>query len=160
MKYCKELTEEICRHLSVGLSVKETCENVGINQDTFYEWQNTKSEFSEVVGQTQIRKADILENQCFKRAMGYAIEEVEHKYNAAGDLIEKKVKRKYIQSDGAMHLLLKANNPEKFKDSTNINLSGDIGLNNLSQEEINERAIALIKTSGISIEKNENKEEE
>ncbi len=37
MKYSKELTEKICKHLKEGNTIIVTCEAVGINQDTFHD---------------------------------------------------------------------------------------------------------------------------
>lgn len=40
MKLNDEITEEICKYLSVGLYVTTVCDLVGIVPSTFYAWQN------------------------------------------------------------------------------------------------------------------------
>ena len=51
MKYCKEKTEEICKHLEVGASQKDAATLSDISEETFYQWM-AKPEFAE-----QIKKA-------------------------------------------------------------------------------------------------------
>ena len=38
MKYSEDLTNEICKHLSAGMTRPDTCTMVGINQNTLYDW--------------------------------------------------------------------------------------------------------------------------
>lgn len=54
MKYSPELTAEVCKYISNGLSQVDACTMVDISEDTFYRWAKEKPEFSE-----QLKKATI-----------------------------------------------------------------------------------------------------
>ena len=49
MKYTKEKVTEIARYVRSGIPNKYAAEASGINEDTFYEWMKSKSEFSEAI---------------------------------------------------------------------------------------------------------------
>lgn len=55
MKYGKQLTEDICRELELGMSREDVCTMKSINQDTFYDWMKKKSEFSESIKRAEMR---------------------------------------------------------------------------------------------------------
>ena len=48
-KYCEEKVTTICDALRNGETKQKAAKLADISEDTFYEWQNTKSEFSEAV---------------------------------------------------------------------------------------------------------------
>lgn len=48
-KYSAELTAKICELLAEGLSTAKVCDLVGINPDTFTEWNKSNPEFSEAI---------------------------------------------------------------------------------------------------------------
>ena len=52
MKYCSELTDEICQHLKEGRTQKDACILSNINNDTFHDWLK-KIEFSEKIKKAQ-----------------------------------------------------------------------------------------------------------
>lgn len=54
MKYTKETVKEICDNLKLGLTIKDVCEYVGINPDTFFDWQKNKPDFSDRIKRAQM----------------------------------------------------------------------------------------------------------
>lgn len=57
-KYSAELTERICSHLRAdSYTIAEICKIVGIAESTFYEWKDSKVEFSEAIKKLK-RSAD------------------------------------------------------------------------------------------------------
>lgn len=46
-KYTPEMVAQIIQLLSNGATIKDTCAYVGISQDTYFTWCDTKAEFSE-----------------------------------------------------------------------------------------------------------------
>lgn len=48
-KYSKRVVSEICGYIEEGLYQKDAALLSGISESTFYEWQNSKSEFSESI---------------------------------------------------------------------------------------------------------------
>ena len=49
MKYIRKTVNQICELLENGVCQRDAAQLIGISEDTFYEWKNTKSEFSESV---------------------------------------------------------------------------------------------------------------
>lgn len=49
-KYSPEIVKKICSLLEKdSYTIEEVCANVGINEDTYYDWQKNKSDFSEAI---------------------------------------------------------------------------------------------------------------
>ena len=49
-KYSPEIVKKICSLLEKdSYTIKEVCANVGIDEDTYYDWQKNKSDFSEAI---------------------------------------------------------------------------------------------------------------
>ena len=68
-KYSKAMTKRICDHLSTGkLTVEEICKIVGIAEGTFYEWQNTKEEFSEEVQRARQKQIKAISSIALSKA--------------------------------------------------------------------------------------------
>lgn len=123
MKYSEELTNEICQYLREGDSQKVAAMKAGIAEDTFYEWMNTKPEFSESVkkAKEEFRATIVgkLEASLFKRATGYEFTETEIKYvsdkNGEPRIKGQKTKKKHIVPDtGALIFALSNLAPEKW----------------------------------------------
>lgn len=78
MKYSKKRACQICELIATGNhTIVEICKKVNINQDTFFEWRNTKSEFSEL-----IKKADeqYLDSIKIKARSGLAVLLEKHEF--------------------------------------------------------------------------------
>lgn len=54
-KLTPTLQQEIVDNLTLGCTVRDCCELAGINTDTFYDWMNKKSDFSDAVTQAQAK---------------------------------------------------------------------------------------------------------
>ena len=48
-KYTPETVDKITQAIRLGATYKLACDYAGISEDTFYQWRNTKSEFSEAI---------------------------------------------------------------------------------------------------------------
>lgn len=61
-KYTPELVKQITDVLAGGATIRDACAHVGITENTFFTWVNTKSEFSKSVtyAQQQARLAAVL----------------------------------------------------------------------------------------------------
>lgn len=123
MKYSEELTNEICQYLREGDSQKLAAQKAGIAEDTFYEWMNTKTEFSERVkrAKEEFRATIVgkLEASLWKRATGYEVTETEIEYVSGKDgeprIKGQKTKKKHIIPDtGALIFALSNLAPEKW----------------------------------------------
>lgn len=123
MKYNEDIVINICKYLREGESQKVAAMKAGISEDTFYEWMNTKPEFSERVkmAKEEFRATIVgkLEASLFKRATGYEITETEIEYVSGKDgeprIKGQKTKKKHIVPDtGALIFALSNLAPDKW----------------------------------------------
>lgn len=108
MRYGAKITKQICDILeSDSYTVKEVCAAVGITETTFYEWQATKSEFSEAIEKArEARRAAFkveAEKSLLKKIQGYEVEEVKTIYTNGKDdkprIKERTVTKKHYAPD-------------------------------------------------------------
>lgn len=67
MKYSKEITDEICKHITTGASNLDAATMCGISESTFYEWTK-KSEFLESIKKAQLKKKIAMVNRILRAA--------------------------------------------------------------------------------------------
>lgn len=94
MKYCKEITNEICEQLKGGMTRTDTCEFIGIAYETFCQWMK-KPEFSEA-----IKKA---EQKCKGRNIGIIQKAALTTWQAAAWWLERKHKDEYSSKQNLEH---------------------------------------------------------
>lgn len=123
-KYNKEIVQRICNFIRDGDTQKVAAEKAGIREGTFYEWMNTKDEFSEEVKkaheefhETIVAK---LEATLYRKAQGYEVTETDTEYVNGKDgkpiIKSQKKKIKHIQPDtGALIFALTNLAPDKWK---------------------------------------------
>ena len=63
MKYTPEKIKEICGYLAEGRTRTDAAKLAGIHIDTFYEWLNTKSDFSDAVKVAEEKYAEWERNE-------------------------------------------------------------------------------------------------
>lgn len=127
-KYTEELVGKICFYLTEGYSNRVAMEKAGITKSTFYDWINTKKDFSERVKKAkEIFLENItakLEMSLWKKATGYEVEEKEEEYitkNGQRILKYQKVKKKQIAPDTAALIFALTNvAPYKWKNMQKI----------------------------------------
>ena len=66
---------EIKEWLQIGLTDKEIAQNLGISRDSFYEYQNQFSDFSDIVKKGRKNPVLQLKAALFKKAIGFKYEE-------------------------------------------------------------------------------------
>ena len=116
-----------------GLSNKQIAHNMGINETTFYEWQNKYPEFSEAVKEGKEVIDRQVENALLKRALGYEVEE--NKTYMKDDGTGRKTKHvektnKHVASDAtSMIFWLKNRKPNEWNDRKHVEHSGTMNNN-------------------------------
>lgn len=125
----KDRAPDVLTFISQGYSNKDACEKAGIAEDTFYDWMNTKSEFSESVKKAQ-REGDLVRINSVEAALldvarGFEYEEVKTEYEsqlnqATGKYeptIKKQVrtKKRVIPQTEAIKFYLTNKAPEEWK---------------------------------------------
>lgn len=125
----KDRAPDVLTFISQGYSNKDACEKAGIAEDTFYDWMNTKPEFSESVKKAQ-REGDLVRINSVEAALldvarGFEYEEVKTEYEsqlnqATGKYeptIKKQVrtKKRVIPQTEAIKFYLTNKAPEEWK---------------------------------------------
>lgn len=125
----KDRAPDVLTFISQGYSNKDACEKAGIAEDTFYDWMNTKSEFSESVKKAQ-REGDLVRINSVEAALldvarGFEYEEVKTEYesqlnpktNKYEPTIKKQVrtKKRVIPQTEAIKFYLTNKAPEEWK---------------------------------------------
>lgn len=63
MKYSKEIAKKFVELYATGNhSISQICAAVGIHVDTYYDWRQKKSEFSEALKSAEIRRLDAIKD--------------------------------------------------------------------------------------------------
>ena len=133
MKYCAELVETLCKHLKGGSTIQSACAAVGISKQTFYQWKETKLDFSDAIKKAMAVPDREVEDALYKSAiMGHSYKETEFKAVAVGEKIKhipvKKTEKIIPPSVTAQIFWLKNRCPEEFKDRHDLDISGDLSI--------------------------------
>ena len=127
-KYHDWLTEDGLRRVEGwardGLSDKQICINIGITQETFYQWSKSYPSFSEAVKKGKAPVDIEVENALLKRALGYKYEEITEEYDgrdfkkgeAKKPKSVKRVTKEVAPDVGAIAFWLKNRRPDKWRD--------------------------------------------
>jgi predicted DNA-binding transcriptional regulator AlpA len=59
--YTLQLAERLCGAIALGDTIDEACKRVGISRTTFFEWQQTRADFPDLVEAAKIKRLDVLE---------------------------------------------------------------------------------------------------
>ncbi len=102
-KFSKKIAEVIVELVESDMSVTEICNAVGITRKTFYEWKNTKPDFSDAVDEARDRAYDelivIARRTLRERIEGYTVEETTYTYEPSSyDENELVLKKKVVKS--------------------------------------------------------------
>lgn len=115
-----------------GLSNEQIAHNIGINQDTLYEWQKRFPEFSDALKKGKEVVDREVENALLKRAMGYeTVEEVEEPVEdkETGEVqmrVTKRVKKQVAPDVTAQIFWLKNRKPAEFRDKHDVEFKGEL----------------------------------
>lgn len=137
IKECADWVEQYGLQEHGGAMLKDFCKAMDIDDDSYYLWMRTKSEFSEAIRKAKEVFRDSLEKRLVdslaNSALGYEVEEVKSEYTS--DLLTGKPKlkkqtrvKKHIQPNtGAGIFLLTNIAPERWKNKLNTEHSGEVG---------------------------------
>ena len=135
MKYGKEITNKLCRHLKQGSSIKSACHLVGISRETFFKWRKDKVDFSDTIKRAMAIPDKAVENALYKSAiMGHSYMEKEYSMVPTKDgtglkkILVKEVKKIVLPNVTAQIFWTKNRCPEEFKDKQDLDVSGNINI--------------------------------
>jgi hypothetical protein len=135
MKLTPEKLTAFCAALAETCNVGKACAAVGISRMTAYTWRNEMPDFAEAWERAMKAGLLGLEDEAHRRAFEGVDEPVFYKGDECGTV------RKY--SDTLTIFLLKAHDPDKYRENSKVELSGSLALNTMSDEEIRAELAAL-----------------
>lgn len=68
-RFTAELATEICRKITASRTVLSICQDIGIDEVTFYDWQRTIPSFSQAVSQARVLSAHALADRVHDLAL-------------------------------------------------------------------------------------------
>lgn len=168
-----ERAAAFCAALAESCNVGRACRAVGMGRSTAYEWRESDEEFAESWDRAMKVGVTALEDEAHRRAFEGVAEPVVHKgefsyqwetaRDEMGDVIreedgspkmvpaldaEGRPRIKTIQkySDTLAIFLLKAHDPDKYRENSRVELAGKLALGEMSEDEIKAELAALVAT--------------
>lgn len=102
--------------VTYGGRVSQAARMCGITRTTVYNWAQRYPEFAERLEDAKLHAADLMEAEAHRRAFSGYDEELHHRGLKTGDTVKK-------YSDTLAIFLLKANNPDKFRERVDHNVT-------------------------------------
>lgn len=118
------LKRAFLEHFRVYGNVTGATRAVGIERSTVYKWQEIDDQFVAAFREAEIEATEHLETEARRRAVN-GVESTKGIYDRMGKLVAEESEIKY--SDTLLIFLLKARNPEKYRDNAHIEHSGPNG---------------------------------
>ena len=103
-------------------TVSAACLAADIGRSTWYRWKKEDAEFAEAVAEAEEDVADSLEKEAIRRAKE--------------------------SSDTLLIFLLKGHKPEKYKDRVHQDISGELTVKNIPDDELESRLTQLLGKAG------------
>lgn len=129
-----------CAVLAETCNVGKACKAVGMGRTTAYDWRDSDPEFAEAWDIAMKRGVIALEDEAHRRAFEGVEEPVFYRGDECGTV------RKY--SDTLSIFLLKAHNPDKYRENSKVELSGRLALTDMSEDDIRAE-LASLAASGV-----------
>ena len=128
-KYNEQIVTDICNLIKKdSYTIAELCKEVGIAISTYYEWLETKAEFSEAIQKARYQFDEIIVNEAKnslrKLVQGYEIDEKKTVFTEGKDgkprIKEQTIVKKHIQPNVAATIFLLTNKASnEFKNRLN-----------------------------------------
>lgn len=161
MKYNKKIVKRITDLIKAdSYTIAEICSLSGICKDTYYQWIESKPDFSDAVEKARKDFDDILASEAkkslIKLVKGYEVDETKTVYTEGKDgkpkIKEKTTVKKHFQPNVAATIFLLTNKAsDEYKNRQNTELTGKDGkdlIQSKSDEELDARIAELEKKLG------------
>ena len=130
-----EKTTAFCAALAETCNVGKACAAAGMGRATAYAWRDDDSNFAAAWDKALKVGVSGLEDEAHRRGFDGTEEPVFHQGAQCGTL------RKY--SDTLAIFLLKAHNPDKYRENSKVELTGSLDLRRKTDAEIDEELAQL-----------------
>ena len=136
MKFTPEKAEAFFAALAETANVSKACAAIAVSRRTAYNWREADPGFA--AGWDRAMKAAVLglEDEAHRRAFEGVDKPVFYQGDECGTI------REY--SDTLAIFLLKAHNPEKYRENSKVELEANIRVNDMTDEEIRAEIAALV----------------
>lgn len=156
MKLTPEKLTAFCAALAETCNVGKACAAVGIARQTAYEWRDEIPEFAERWDKALKVGVSALEDEAHRRAFEGVDDPLTHQGQFtylppdpdAGEGAKPVIATVKKYSDTLAIFLLKAHDPEKYRDNAKIEMSGHLAVSQLSDDDI-KAEIAAAVAAGI-----------
>lgn len=129
-KDIKNKLDYIEDRIAYGITETELMKRLDVSRTTYYKWKESKKEFREAIERGKRGQIQVVENQLLKKILGYTVEETEERQDEHGNVLERKIKTKFINPDTtSMIFWLKNRNPDEWKDRIENNHTGSVEFN-------------------------------
>lgn len=179
MKLTPEKLTAFCAALSETCNVGKACKAVGISRMTAYTWRKSLPDFADAWDEAMRVGVTALEDEAHRRAFEGVDDPLTHqgrftylyriKRDENGDPVldedgnpvqepvldengEPKVAAVRKYSDTLAIFLLKAHNPEKYRENSRIELGGHLAVGEMTEDEIRAELAALAATGVIPVQ--------
>lgn len=143
MKLTAEKASAFLHILSETCNVGKACKAIDISRQTAYNWKADSPEFAaQWEGAMKIGRS-ALEDEAHRRAF----EGNEERVYQNGQCVD--TVRKY--SDTLAIFLLKAHDPDKYRENSKVELSGNLAVSNMSEDQIRAELAALAATGVVPV---------
>lgn len=136
-----ERAAAFCAALAETCNVGKACEAIGIGRTTAYEWRDADETFAQMWDAALKVGVSVLEDEATRRGHDGVDEPVFHQGQQCGTI------RKY--SDTLLIFLLKAHNPEKYRENSKVEIAGHLAVSEMTDDEI--RAELANLASGLLV---------
>ena len=135
MKFTPEKAEAFFAALAETANVSKACAAIAVSRRTAYNWREADPGFA--AGWDRAMKAAVLglEDEAHRRAFEGVDKPVFYQGDECGTI------REY--SDTLAIFLLKAHNPEKYRENSKVELEANIRVNDMTDDEIRAEIAAL-----------------
>lgn len=123
-----------------GLVDEQIAKNMGISKSTLYEWKKRYPEFADALKKGKEVVDREVENALLKRALGYSCTETKREIDELGNVKVTVTTKEVVPDTTAQIFWLKNRKPNEWRDKRDIDISGDMEVNNpfrgLTTEEL------------------------
>lgn len=115
--------EKVANWAARGCTNKEIAANIGVREQTLYDWVEKFPEFSESIKKGRARSIEAIENALFRNAVGDSYEVTEVTETGADGAPRTKVTRKRVKPDTTAQIFyLKNRAPELWSDRKDLSI--------------------------------------
>lgn len=142
-KYKPELCEIVKERAAEGATNKDLAKACGVNSPvTIYNWAKANPEFLNAIKEGKFAADDAVEVSLFQRATGFSHPETKF-FCHEGCIITEETTKHYPPDTAAAKFWLTNRRPEEWRDKQDIEMSGKLTTENLSDEEVERRYAEL-----------------